>query len=182
MIWASLLHGLLVCASHFDLDCFTNLGQYNAGLATRFTLQAGSVPSIRRSTDEVIAYMPRWADVLPLKISATTFTSAAMASIVHIDCPKLVKWRESTKKFKCQRTYGTTAEHCWVPLCQNSTYNGVLRVFFFFNLSCGRGAFLWVVAMLPRTKISVSSPGKATSAFLLKVKSAKEMSLMLPRL
>src|SRR4029434_9135884 len=50
---------LLVCASHFELDCFTNLGQYNAGLATRFTLQARSVQSIRRSTDEVIAYMPR---------------------------------------------------------------------------------------------------------------------------
>ena len=45
---------LLVCASHFELDCFTNLGQYNAGLATRLTLQAGSVPSIRRSTDEAI--------------------------------------------------------------------------------------------------------------------------------
>src|SRR4029434_1583563 len=50
---------LVLCGSHFELDCFTNLGQYNAGLATRFTLQAGSVPSIRRSTDEVIAYMPR---------------------------------------------------------------------------------------------------------------------------
>nr|XP_040044626.1 zinc finger MYM-type protein 4 isoform X1 [Gasterosteus aculeatus aculeatus] len=42
---------LLVCANHFELDCFTNLGQYNSGLATRLTLQAGSVPSIRRSTD-----------------------------------------------------------------------------------------------------------------------------------
>src|SRR4029434_140618 len=31
---------LFVCANHFELDCFTNLGQYNAGLATRLTLQA----------------------------------------------------------------------------------------------------------------------------------------------
>ena len=53
----------------------------------------------------------RWADVLPLKISATTITSAAMASIVHIDCPKLIKRRESMKKFKYQQTSGTTAEH-----------------------------------------------------------------------
>ena len=45
---------LLVCASHFELDCFTNLGQYNSGLATRLTLQARSVPSICRSTDEGI--------------------------------------------------------------------------------------------------------------------------------
>src|SRR4029434_4394498 len=45
---------LLVCPSHFELDCFTNLGQYNAGLATRLTLQAGAVPSIHRSTDEGI--------------------------------------------------------------------------------------------------------------------------------
>ena len=43
---------LLVCANHFELDCFTNLGQYNAGLATRLTLHAGSVPSIRRISDE----------------------------------------------------------------------------------------------------------------------------------
>src|SRR4029434_7293798 len=45
---------LFVCANHFELDCFANLGEYNAGLATRLTLQAGSVPSIRRSTDEAI--------------------------------------------------------------------------------------------------------------------------------
>ena len=74
----------------------------------------------------------RWADVLPLKISATTITSAAMASIVHIDCPKLIKRRESMKKFKYQQTSGTTAEHCCVLLCQNSSkYNGVLSFFTF---------------------------------------------------
>ena len=49
-----IVKSLLVCASHFELDCFTNLGQYNSGLATRLTLQAGSVPSICRSTDEGI--------------------------------------------------------------------------------------------------------------------------------
>ncbi|XP_031431312.1 uncharacterized protein LOC116222179 isoform X2 [Clupea harengus] len=43
---------LFVCANHFELDCFANLGQYNAGLATRLTLQAVSVPSIRRISDE----------------------------------------------------------------------------------------------------------------------------------
>ncbi|XP_031419223.1 zinc finger and SCAN domain-containing protein 2-like isoform X3 [Clupea harengus] len=43
---------LLVCANHFKLECFTNLGQFNNGLATRLTLQAGSLPSIRRSTDK----------------------------------------------------------------------------------------------------------------------------------
>src|SRR4029434_4428799 len=45
---------LFVCANHFELDCFANLGEYNAGLATRLTLQAGSVPSIRRISDEAI--------------------------------------------------------------------------------------------------------------------------------
>src|SRR4029434_10184201 len=45
---------LFVCANHYELDCFTNLGQYNSGLARRLTLQARSVPSICRSTDEGI--------------------------------------------------------------------------------------------------------------------------------
>ncbi|XP_031418465.1 uncharacterized protein LOC105908557 isoform X2 [Clupea harengus] len=49
---------LFVCANHFELDCFTNLGQYNAGLATRLTLHAGSVPSIRRISDEGYASTP----------------------------------------------------------------------------------------------------------------------------
>ncbi|XP_035038595.1 uncharacterized protein LOC118124661 [Hippoglossus stenolepis] len=44
---------LFVCASHFELDCFNNLGQYNSGLAKRLTLQAESVPSLRRSTSDL---------------------------------------------------------------------------------------------------------------------------------
>ena len=39
---------------------------------------------------------------------------------------------KKTKKFKYQRTSGTTAEHCRVYLCQNSSkYNGVLSFFTF---------------------------------------------------
>lgn len=38
---------LFVCAHHFQPHCFTNLGQYNAGLAARLALDEGSVPTIR---------------------------------------------------------------------------------------------------------------------------------------
>ncbi|XP_061572450.1 uncharacterized protein LOC133427401 isoform X2 [Cololabis saira] len=41
---------LFVCASHFSLDSFTNLGQFNAGLATRLCLKEGSVPTVRGQT------------------------------------------------------------------------------------------------------------------------------------
>ena len=43
---------LLVCANHFELERFINLGQYNAGLAGRLILKGGSVPSIRRRTED----------------------------------------------------------------------------------------------------------------------------------
>ncbi|XP_060939586.1 zinc finger and SCAN domain-containing protein 12-like [Limanda limanda] len=43
---------LLVCSNHFPSDCFRNLGQYNAGHAERLILNGGSVPSIRRNTDD----------------------------------------------------------------------------------------------------------------------------------
>ena len=39
-----------MCANHFESDCFTNLGQYDAGLSTRLALKGGSVSSIRRNT------------------------------------------------------------------------------------------------------------------------------------
>ena len=38
---------LSVCAKHFDMDCFHNLGQYNAGLAAKLFLKEGSIPTIR---------------------------------------------------------------------------------------------------------------------------------------
>lgn len=41
---------LLVCAHHFLPHCFTNLGQYNAGLSARLCLEEGSVPTLRRRT------------------------------------------------------------------------------------------------------------------------------------
>ncbi|XP_072250698.1 uncharacterized protein [Leuresthes tenuis] len=44
---------LLVCSRHFSSDCFSNLGQFNAGLASRLFLKEGSVPTIRgRKADE----------------------------------------------------------------------------------------------------------------------------------
>jgi len=43
-----------VCAKHFDMDCFHNLGQYNAGLAAKLYLKEGSIPTIRgERTDNV---------------------------------------------------------------------------------------------------------------------------------
>lgn len=38
---------LFVCAKHFLPDCFSNLGQYNAGLATKLFLNEGAIPTIR---------------------------------------------------------------------------------------------------------------------------------------
>ncbi|XP_031429046.1 uncharacterized protein LOC105898184 isoform X2 [Clupea harengus] len=43
---------LLVCSNHFESDCFINLGQYTAGLAGRLILKGGSLPSIRRRTED----------------------------------------------------------------------------------------------------------------------------------
>ncbi|KAM7382656.1 hypothetical protein PAMP_002378 [Pampus punctatissimus] len=43
---------LYVCANHFVPDCFTNLGQYNAGLATKLSLKEGSVPTVCDKTAE----------------------------------------------------------------------------------------------------------------------------------
>lgn len=42
---------LLVCAHHFAPRCFTNLGQYNAGLSARLCLEEGSVPTVRRGAE-----------------------------------------------------------------------------------------------------------------------------------
>ncbi|XP_066529736.1 uncharacterized protein [Hoplias malabaricus] len=42
---------LYVCTNHFVSDCFTNLGQYNTGLATKLFLKEGSIPTIRGKTE-----------------------------------------------------------------------------------------------------------------------------------
>ncbi|KAK2840100.1 hypothetical protein Q5P01_013840 [Channa striata] len=38
---------VFVCANHFASDCFSNLGQYNAGLAGKLLLVEGSIPTVR---------------------------------------------------------------------------------------------------------------------------------------
>ena len=43
---------LLVCANHFESDCFLNLGIYNAGHSKRLTLKTGSLPTIRRNNED----------------------------------------------------------------------------------------------------------------------------------
>lgn len=42
----------MVCANHFLPDCFTNLGQYEAGLAGKLCLKAGATPTVRDQTAE----------------------------------------------------------------------------------------------------------------------------------
>ena len=45
---------LSVCAKHFDMDCFHNLGQYNAGLRANLFLKKRSIPTVRgERTDDV---------------------------------------------------------------------------------------------------------------------------------
>lgn len=41
---------LFVCARHFSSDSFSNLGQYNVGLAKNLRLEKGVVPNIRDRT------------------------------------------------------------------------------------------------------------------------------------
>ncbi|XP_060770743.1 zinc finger protein 595-like isoform X2 [Neoarius graeffei] len=48
---ATVSKNLFVCAKHFVSDCFSNLGQYNAGLATKLYLKDGSIPTIRVKTE-----------------------------------------------------------------------------------------------------------------------------------
>ena len=39
---------LFVCAYHFETDCFSNLGQYKAGVVGRLFLNSGALPTLRR--------------------------------------------------------------------------------------------------------------------------------------
>ncbi|KAM8733556.1 uncharacterized protein AB9X84_025253 [Acanthopagrus schlegelii] len=49
---ASLSKSFVVCANHFTPDCFSNQGQYRAGLATRLFLKNGSIPTFRGNATE----------------------------------------------------------------------------------------------------------------------------------
>ncbi|XP_061622218.1 uncharacterized protein LOC133474470 isoform X1 [Phyllopteryx taeniolatus] len=63
---ASVSKNLVVCANHFASDCFSNLGQYKAGLAMRLYVKDGSIPTVRgKDTDE------------------GTATKSALAAVVH---------------------------------------------------------------------------------------------------
>ncbi|XP_019722972.1 uncharacterized protein LOC109514372 isoform X2 [Hippocampus comes] len=63
---SSVSKNLVVCANHFASDCFSNLGQYKAGLAMRLFIKDGSIPSVRgKDTDEGSA------------------TKSALAAVVH---------------------------------------------------------------------------------------------------
>nr|XP_057945563.1 uncharacterized protein LOC131139718 [Doryrhamphus excisus] len=55
---ASFGKSLFVCANHFTADCFSNLGQYDAGLALRLSVKDGSVPTVR-ATEEGSPPHPR---------------------------------------------------------------------------------------------------------------------------
>ncbi|KAF3694590.1 hypothetical protein EXN66_Car010266 [Channa argus] len=48
----SMVKYLFVCANHFASDCFSNLGQYNAGLAGKLLLVEGSIPTLRGKAAE----------------------------------------------------------------------------------------------------------------------------------
>ncbi|XP_051919950.1 uncharacterized protein LOC127599766 [Hippocampus zosterae] len=63
---SSVSKNLVVCANHFASVCFSNLGQYKAGLAMRLFIKDGSIPSVRgKDTDEESA------------------TKSALAAVVH---------------------------------------------------------------------------------------------------
>ncbi|XP_030261826.1 uncharacterized protein LOC115574438 [Sparus aurata] len=49
---ASVSKSVFVCASHSTPDCFSNQGQYKAGLATRLFLEDGSIPTVRGNTTD----------------------------------------------------------------------------------------------------------------------------------
>ncbi|XP_036964597.1 uncharacterized protein LOC119025295 isoform X2 [Acanthopagrus latus] len=49
---ASLSKSVVVCANHFTPDCFSNQGQYQAGLATRLLLKDGSIPTVHGNATE----------------------------------------------------------------------------------------------------------------------------------
>ena len=51
---------LLVCSNHFAADSFSNLGQYNAGLAGKMFLKEGAVPTVRgKAQDEGDVKIPQ---------------------------------------------------------------------------------------------------------------------------
>uniref|UniRef100_A0A1A8L6I3 Zgc:123060 n=2 Tax=Nothobranchius pienaari TaxID=704102 RepID=A0A1A8L6I3_9TELE len=49
---ATIGKNLAVCANHFEADCFVNLGQYRAGLASKLLLTERAVPTLRGKSAE----------------------------------------------------------------------------------------------------------------------------------